>query len=446
MTHRYGVDMVRAARGSRRSRAPEHRRDDRGDERGAALILTLLVLAILVVLVVQFAFSVKVEENIVQNAQDDSALELAARGAVPWIAALLADDSANGAPSGPVDALADILFDPNTDEARTLEVGEVTLTLEAEDLDRRLPLLWLADEERKAFAEVALRRLLEKLDLPEGDPEALTQAVAERVRSLVESASDPTAPAAPAPAGGEASSLPQARGLYAIEQLLSEPAPASDDGSGEPAAPAGAGGVSRLVLYGDPEAEPPQAGLAAYVTTWPLATINLNTVLPEVLFAVIPEKDKAREPAELWPVADEIVEAVRGRRIDPAYAGGGGGEGGSAGDQGASKSWGGEAFTEVDQLQSAELHEKLAHVFTAPQEGGGEGGQPQPGQGGQTGGQAGGEEETFELKQALDVRSRLYAVRVRAQLGEGVEAIYRLVLHRNDADEVSLLLFEEAGT
>ena len=39
----------------------------RNRQRGAALILTLLVLAILVVLVVQFAFSVKVEQNVVQN-------------------------------------------------------------------------------------------------------------------------------------------------------------------------------------------------------------------------------------------------------------------------------------------------------------------------------------------------------------------------------------------
>ena len=38
-------------------------------------------MAILVVLVVQFAFSVKIEERIVKNTADDAALELAARGA-----------------------------------------------------------------------------------------------------------------------------------------------------------------------------------------------------------------------------------------------------------------------------------------------------------------------------------------------------------------------------
>ncbi len=43
------------------------------DESGAALILTLLVLAILVVLVVQFKFSMGVEQQIVRNASRHTA-------------------------------------------------------------------------------------------------------------------------------------------------------------------------------------------------------------------------------------------------------------------------------------------------------------------------------------------------------------------------------------
>ena len=60
-------------------------------EQGAALILTVLVLAVMVILVVQFTFSVRVEAQIVQNPEDDTALEVAARSALPVLEALFAD-------------------------------------------------------------------------------------------------------------------------------------------------------------------------------------------------------------------------------------------------------------------------------------------------------------------------------------------------------------------
>src|SRR5690606_7637131 len=76
----------------------------RGRRQGAALILTLLVLAILVVFVVQLTFSVKVEETIVRNMEDDTAMELAAvRGGIPLLAALFRDDRKNGNPAGEQD-------------------------------------------------------------------------------------------------------------------------------------------------------------------------------------------------------------------------------------------------------------------------------------------------------------------------------------------------------
>lgn len=420
-----------------------------GGERGAALILTLLVLAIMVVLVVQFAYSIKVEENIVQNSQDDSALELAARGTPHWIAALLRDDTANGVPSGPVDTLADILFDPNIPEARELTVGEVTLTIEAEDLDRRLPLLWLADEQRKELTQLALKYLIEHLQArsssPEaGDPEALAQAITDRVQAIAGTGGEG------APSDAEGGSFPTTRAILSIEELLAEEA--APEG-GAPAAPAAEGGVSRALLFGNPEADPPEPGLASFVTTWPVPTINLNTVLPEVLWALIPEEDKAKEPTKLreGELPDELVTAIRGFRIDPAFVAADGGEAASAGDQGASRQWSGTAFTEVTELQNTEIHEKLAHIFGkeadgqggAAGPGGQPGGEPDPGSGGSGEGE---EEETFELQQALDVRSRFYAVRVTAQLSADVKAVYRLVLHRNDQDVVSVLLFEEAGT
>lgn len=157
------------------------------------------------VLVVQLAYSVKVESNIVQNGSEDAALELAGRSAIPFVRALFRQDRASGAPAGAPDTLADVLFDPNVEEARTLKVGEATITVEAEDLDRRLPLAWLADEAKREWTEVALKRLIERLGLEGVDAEATAKTISEQVQAL--NATDPTAastappPPQPAPDG-----------------------------------------------------------------------------------------------------------------------------------------------------------------------------------------------------------------------------------------------------
>ncbi len=129
------------------------------------------MLAILVVLTVQLAFSVKVEERIVANTEDDAAFELAgARGAPLLLAALFRDDRKNGAPTGPVDTLADIVFDPKCPEARQLQVGASAITIEVEDLERRIPLAWLADQKKGPIVEVWLTRLISKLAPTPGTP------------------------------------------------------------------------------------------------------------------------------------------------------------------------------------------------------------------------------------------------------------------------------------
>lgn len=449
-------------------RRPAPRRGAR--RRGAALILTLLVLAILVVLTVQLSYSVKVEETIVRNTEDDAAMELAAvRGAIALVGALFRDDRKNGVPAGEQDTLADIWCDPAAQEQRRFTLGDVELTLEIEDLERRLPLAWLADPQRKDLAEVALRRLLERLQV-EGDAAAIAAQIAERVRQLEGVPSggpDGAAPAAPQPAAPQpadpAGQPPRPRRFIGIEQLL-DGAPAGGAGTGTPAAgmggapgggaPGGSGAAAaaldRRILYGDPEADPPRSGLAPFVTTWPVARVNINTVLPEVLFALLPEKNKADEP--LWEDADAIVEAIRGRRIDPAFQQGGGAggtgqpggqpapsqpggqPGAEGGGQGASQQWSGTAFTNVDELQSADIHPKLAKLFT--NEGGG-----QPG-----GGQSGQEEVGF--KDLLAVKSRSYMVRARARRGQdsgSVEAVYRLMIWRGADDEAVALYVAEAG-
>ena len=437
-------------------------------ERGAALLLTLLVLAILVVLVVQFAFSVKVERAIVQNTEDDAALEFAARGALPILQALFKEDRANGEPAGDIDTLADILFDPEAETARSIELGEVTVEIEAEDAERRFPLPWLVREDRQEWAKKALERLISKIGI-EGDPAGLAEQIVAEVQALSEQSQPLISQSQP----GEAEVKP--RFLFGIDQLMAPdaapgesaapaPAPAPAEEGAAPAA--GGAGIPRLVLYGDPEADPPVDGLAYYVTTWDVPALNLNTVLPEVLWAILPEKDKSKEPKNLWEKADEIVEAVVQRRIDPNKATAGGeegeepaapaeGEGEGGGGSGASRAWSGTAFTEVKELQNSEIHESLGAIFKGEGEGGegqgGEGsgqpaegsGQPAEGSGEPAEGQAEGEGEGFELEKALAVRSQLYFVKVTASLDSDVRSIYRMVVVRSDTDEVRALLIEE---
>jgi hypothetical protein len=257
------------------------------------------------------------------------------------------------------------------------------------------------------------------------------------------------------------------RGLYSIEQLMQGGAPAAPADPNAPPAPApapgegaAAGGVDYELLYGDPEKDPPTTGIAPYLTTWPISAINLNTAFPEVLLAIWPEKDheeKEEDQAKFWEddnaLAKEMVEKVQEHRIDPQFQGGGGtqppgggtqppGGGtqppGGGGGAGASRSWSGEAFSEVTQLK--DVDDKLSKIFPADAGGQGGGGQGGGGQGG--GGQGGGgEESSFEFQRALTVKSRFYAVRVTASVGE-VEAVYRMVVYRSKEDEVSVLLLE----
>lgn len=426
--------------------------------RGAALILTLLVLAILVVLVVQFTFSVRVEETVVRNTEDDAALELAGRGAIEIAAALFRDDRKNGEPKGNVDTAADIWCDPNTAEQRKVRIGQVELELTVEDLERRLPLTWLAEgsEERQKLASTALTRLIQKLAPAPVEADAAAKLITERVQQLVQGTTSPPGGgpgAAPVPgAGAPPGGAPPRRGLLWLEQLLDQE-----------------NTLDRRILYGDPQADPPTEGIAGYVTTWPVPKINLNSAFGPVLFAVLPEKDAATENQQsLWESADEIVEAIRRRRIDPDFVaqGGAGGEGGQAptGEKGASRKWPGNPFTEVGQLQSAEVHPKLAKVFDgAAAPGGQQPGGQQPGGppggglpgGGQTGGQPAASGNQL-FKDLLTVESRYYAVKVVARLSgdeleapaegeeQGVQSVLRLVLYRSPSDQVTPLFLGEA--
>jgi type II secretory pathway component PulK len=390
-----------------------------------------LVLAILVVLVVQFAFSVKIEERIVKNTADDAAMELAARGAQHLAAALFRDDRANGVPKGDIDTLADIWCDPNTEEQRTFQVGDVQVVLVVEDLERRLPLAWLANEERAEMAEKALARLIETLAPMQGvEGAAAAKVIAERVRELEQA----TAQAAPG--------SPASRRFYGLEQLLE---------LGE--------SLDRRILYGDPDVDPPTEGIAPYVTTWPVEKLNINTVLGPVLWAVLPEKNKADQ--SLHDEAEDIVKKIREYRVDPDYAASGamaGAGAGAAGEQGASRKWAGTPFEKVDDLESGQIHALLGSIFTAPQPQPGAGGTPPPPSPSPSPSPSGqGASGDPEFKELLTVQSNWFMIRVDATKQSEDEIVeeeeegaappaseFRMLVYRNAQDELTVLFMGES--
>ena len=181
----------------------------------------------------------------------------------------------------------------------------------------------------------------------------------------------------------------------------------------------------------------------------------------------MPEKDKSKpEPKNLWESADEIVDAIRGRRIDPDFAGsavpaddaaaGAPASGGAAASQqGASRQWAGTAFEKAEELQSAEIHEKLAAIFTKPEGQAGQGGQgdgtnpdPNAGGGAAAGGGAtpeGEAEEGYEFQKSLVTKSRIYFLRISAEMSSDVKNTYRVVLTRSKKDKIRILMVEEVA-
>jgi type II secretory pathway component PulK len=425
--------------------------------RGVALILTLLVLAILIVVVVQFAYSVKSEEIVVENTTGDAELAAAARGAVPWVEALFRDDSKNGKTPATADTLADVWDDPKLPQARQLKVGQVDVTIEVEDLERRLSLDALASTNlgKARYCRTALQRLISRCKVADKDPAKLASAITDYVRKQagqqpLDSASGAPAPApAPAPAapGTTTTTPPAKRAILDIDQLLEV-----ED-------------VDLKVLYGDPKAQPPTTGIARYLTTWPTTGWNLNTASDAVLFATLPEKNMNGE--QIWGNEDAVIKSIRDFRIDPdqqqqaqANPTGATGSGTTTppptkptsptegGGKGASGAWNGTALEKVDTLATIG-NPQLATIFakttstTAP-------GTPAPGAGTpatpatpttQT------DPNAFAYKDGLTVASAFYAVKATATrtADDGTKAskVVRFVVVRSPQNQAVALLYRE---
>ncbi len=434
-----------------------------GRQSGVALILTLLVLSVLVVVVVQFSYAVKVEKTVVQNGLEDQALMLAARGVLPYLGTLFRDDAKDPNPTiQGADTLADNFCDKNlADKLHKIKIGEIDVELRVEDLERRFPLEWFADDKRAQFALETFNRLLAKLAVE--NPEDVGTKIANKVRTLAGkealAAAQPGGPAAPPPPPVQppaqpGTEPPAKRTLFTIEQLLDTE------------------GVDKLdeILYGDPKAQPtPKLGLADFITCWPTSSININTCRGELMVALLPKQTKplpagaggqpGSPPGSTQPQpidVEALAKKIRGRRIDPAFeteqqtgtSGGGtpappppppppppGAPGGTG--SGASKSWSSNSKAFV-QLQELGQFEELKGYF--PQAAAGTPGAPPapppppaPGQPGQP----------FDFTQALSTTSRFYAVHVKATASSGNSKVVRMVVARNKQNLVSPLLVRE---
>lgn len=428
-------------------------RSRRSRQRGIALILALLVLAILVVVVVQFSYSVQVENRIVRNGKDDQALTVAAHGAIPYIAALFRDDNKNQKTPANVDSLADCWNDPNLPDLRKVTLGDTTLDLTIEDLDRRLPLPWLAIDARQEFLTTALKRLLDKLGV-DGDHDKISKGIRDKVREVAGVAAiadqngngTPQPQPSPSPSPGPNGEAPPAkREIFYLEQLLDVQVENVD---------------MKKVLWGDITSQPRKLGISPFVTCFCTDSIDLNTAPAEVLFAILPQNNADNPPKSLWDDANskQVVDAIQKRRIDPLYQQSGDGSGsgtpqpvpspaaGGNGQQqgsGASKSWSGKPFEKVTELSEVQL---LASMFGQTQQtpGGNPGQIPQPAASPSPAAGTGAQQNNkFGFKTALAVASKYYAIVVKASSSSGATKTVRMVVARNTQDEVAPLLVRE---
>jgi type II secretory pathway component PulK len=429
-------------------------------EEGVALLLTLLVLAILVVVVASFSYTVTVERVIVQNGLEDQQMTMAIRGVIPYLGALFRDDrkDTNASTAG-ADGLADNFDDPKLDQTlHTLQVGQIQVLFRCEDLERRLPLEWLADDQKAQWTLGVLTKILGKLQVE--NPQNVATAIANQIRTTAgksalqapgtpgqpgQPPTPPPPPPPPPPLPNQppgANQPPPRRNVLDIESLLDIE---------------GVSGMD-VILYGDPTQKPPKQGLIGFVTTWPIEGMNINTIPYEILVSILPTNGKAAAGQQGGAIDPEAVsKQIRARRIDPLYQQFGqapptapgqpgqpapppppppppptpGGAGAGSG-TGASKEWpsGLKSFATLQEI--GQVVQGLAGYF--PAQAPGQPGRPAP---------TPGTQQTFDFSQALVTQSRFYGLLVQATAPSGATKTVRMVVSRNNSDQVAPLLVRE---
>lgn len=344
-------------------------------DRGVALILALLVLSILIVLVVQFTWSARVDERLVDNFLADDAAYYGVVGGLTWAKAVLRHDQVEQAQ---VDSLREDWVRLE-DVENNADVGDLEVTVLLTDHERRIDINGLHDENLRAKVQEFLERLCVKLELTQDD-------VAGRIVDYVDPDED---------GSFEVGAINQRiRDLAELEQVTD---------------------LEYEALYGrfDEITGERIPGVLDFLTTLSSGKININTASPEVLHAILPEKDKDGKEINAEVVVERIVE-FRGDP-DPEKEDG----------EGADELPPGEEFQTVSEL--AEKIEGLKALFK-PTEDDGDGG------GGSGSGSGGGGEDSSEavaLESFLDVRSHHFRVEIEAR-GVGILKQAVAVIRRHD--------------
>ncbi len=221
------------------------------------MILTFLILTILVVLVLQLAYSSKMDERLVKNHQDNTQNYYTLRSGLQLAKLVLEDDLKNSK----YDSLKEIWA--SKEKMASLALGKSQLSMEIEDLERKINLNLLADKKWKTVIEGQLKRLCKALQLSEDIALAIVDYIDEDKE-------------------GKFEKYQHNKPIQSLDDLL-----VLDN-------------VDKKVLYGDTSLYPPQKGLAPFLALMGNGKININTASKEVLMAL---DDKITEEK-----ADEILQ------------------------------------------------------------------------------------------------------------------------------------------
>ncbi len=232
-----------------------------GPQDGLALAIVVIIVAILSVVIVQFTYTIKVDERIAGNFAMDRKNYYAARGAVVFAKALLQKDAEE---DGPRDTLYDDWAQKG--QLQNITIGDVNTRITITDQESLININRLTNKKNKDFARIqsALARLVEILETDQNGEFDIVDRITDYIDSDEE---------------GEFEDGAKNAALATIEEMLLIP------------------GITAQILYGYTTEDGERIkGLADYIGLWGTARVNLNTASKEVLQAISPEI--AEEDAE----------------------------------------------------------------------------------------------------------------------------------------------------
>ncbi|RME03721.1 MAG: hypothetical protein D6805_05500 [Planctomycetota bacterium] len=212
-------------------------------KKAIALLLSLFLLVLLTVVVVEFADTTTIHQQGVKNFQRLLETNSALKSAYVLAKKILLQDLENSATDSLNETWANLALQTN------LTISSTSLSLQIEDEERYIPLNLLADPAWRNPVAKQLTRLLKTL----GHPPQLAEAIADYIDIDKEGKYENNAKNAP---------------LDSLEELLT-----IED-------------IDQNLLYGNDQQDPPQKGLARFLTLHSQGPVNINTAPYEVLLAL----------------------------------------------------------------------------------------------------------------------------------------------------------------